>query len=319
MKKLSRYEVPKVVAKVKPVEKPPKSKRGLWIFLAVLVIFIIGLIATVVQREEPEYSPHDKAEPSRQPHSEAKPGDIITNSIGMKLVYMPPDKFMMGSPPNEKGRYSDEGPQHRVEISRGFYMGVTEVTQAQYRAIMGSNPSHFKGDEKELPVESISWNDAAEFCKKLSQKEGKAYRLPTEAEWEYACRAGTTTPFNTGETISTEQANYNGNYVYGTGRKGVYRGKTIAVGSFEANAFGLYDMHGNVWEWCSDWYDTDYYSKSGDLAVDPENTQKTDSRVFRGGLWSAYPGFCRSASRDGSALDYRSSSIGFRVVSLGFQ
>jgi len=177
----------------------------------------------------------------------------LGKGIKMEFVLIPSGEFIMGSPSNEEGRDRDEGPQHRVRISKGFYMGQTEVTQSQWRSVMSTKPSRFKGNN--LPVEQVPWNDAVEFCKKLSQRKGKTYRLPTEAEWEYACRAGTSTPFNTGSTISTSQANYNGNFTYGSGQKGVDRQKTTEVGSFAPNSFGLYDMHGNVWEWCSDWYD----------------------------------------------------------------
>ena len=239
---------------------------------------------------------------------------VITNSIGMKLVYIPAGEFMMGSPSPHHSRDSDEGPQHKVKISKGFWMGVTEVTQSQYRAVMGTNPSNFKGDNN--PVEMVTWNKATEFCKKLSQKDGKTYRLPTEAQWEYACRADTTTPFNTGQTISTDQANYNNDYVYATGSKGVYRKKTTEVGSFSANAFGLYDMHGNVWEWCSDWYGEDYYSNSS--SVDPEGPSTGEKRVLRGGGWKNGPRYCRSANRLRRSPVSSYYDFGFRIVSLNF-
>ena len=206
-------------------------------------------------------------------------GDVVTNSIGMKLIWIPPGKFIMGSPNNEKQRENSEGSRHRVQITNGFYMGVTPVTQIQYKRVVGTNPSFQKGDD--LPVEMINWNDAVEFCRKLSEKEGKTYTLPTEAQWEYACRAGTTTPFYTGETISTDQANYDGNYTYGKGCKGKYREKITPVASFAPNAFGLSDMHGNVWEWCSDWYDRDYFSKG--QGIDPQGPSSGTSRVLRGG------------------------------------
>ncbi|MEJ2703804.1 MAG: formylglycine-generating enzyme family protein, partial [Sedimentisphaerales bacterium] len=248
------------------------------------------------------------------------PRDTVTNSVGMKMVHVPAGKFMMGSRDSAddvgaKGgdagrRYADEHPQHLVSIARGFYIGATEVTQAQWRAVMGSNPSTFEGDD--LPVEGVSWNDAVEFCEKLSRKEGKTYRLPTEAEWEYACRAGTRTPFHTGETITTDQANYDGHGVYGNGRKGEYRRTTTRVGSFAPNAFGLYDMHGNVAEWCSDRYSEQYGAARP--SVDPKGPAKGRSRVFRGGSWNDFPSPCRSANRDGDWPDVRKYVIGFRVV-----
>ena len=241
------------------------------------------------------------------------PGDVMSNSIGMKLVWIPPGEFMMGSPSSERDRGDDER-QHRVRISRGFWMGQTEVTQGQWQSVMGNNPRHFKGTD--LPVEQVSWDEAVEFCGQLSRQEGKTYRLPTEAEWEYACRAGTTTPFNTGETINTDQANYDGNYTYGSGRKGVYRQKTVEVGSFSANAFGLYDMHGNVYEWCNDWYGENYYSSSP--GVDPQGSSSGAYRVLRGGSWHSLPRFCRSAIRRRGTPDLRFSGLGFRVVSLDF-
>jgi formylglycine-generating enzyme required for sulfatase activity len=245
----------------------------------------------------------------------AKPPKELTldcgNGASMKLVLIPAGEFKMGSPTSEKDQGDDESPQHQVKITKPFCMGVYVVTQAQYKAVMGVNPSYFKGENN--PVEWVSWNDAVEFCKKLSAKTGQTVRLPTEAEWEYACRAGTTTPFNTGETISTDQANYDGNYTYGSGRKGEYRGKTVAVGSFAANGFGLYDMHGNVWEWCQDWYDAEYYKHSP--TDDPPGPEKGQSRVLRGGAWYDIPRSCRSAARLGNDPWYRTShGNGFRVV-----
>jgi formylglycine-generating enzyme required for sulfatase activity len=241
----------------------------------------------------------------------------MTNSVGMKLVLIPAGEFLMGSPETEKKRSADEGPQHKVRITKSFYMGTTEVTQAQWRAVMGQavkgmNFSYFRGDN--LPVENKSWNDCQEFIKKLSANEGMTYRLPTEAEWEYACRAGTTTPFNTGETISTDQANYDGNNIYGNGVKGAFRQKTTPVGGFKPNAWGLYDMHGNVWEWCEDWYDSSYYRNS--LAADPTGPARGASRVLRGGSWKFYPKNCRSSSRNWYYPDSSINYIGFRVVAL---
>ena len=236
------------------------------------------------------------------------PEKEIVNSIGMKFVYIQPGDFMMGSPSGEKKRNSNER-QHKVTLTKGFYMGVTEVTQRQWKAVMGSNPSNFKGDD--LPVEQVSWNYCQEFIKKLnSQEGGNKYRLPTEAEWEYACRAGTTTPFFTGECISTDQANYRGNFPMPGCSKGMYRRKTLKVASFSPNAWGLYDMHGNVWEWCEDWYG-DY--PSGHV-TDPEGPSSGSSPVLRGGSWSDKASRLRSALRYGVDPDFRNHLLGFRVV-----
>ncbi len=165
----------------------------------------------------------------------------LTNSVGMKLRLVPPGQFLMGSPPGEPGRRADEN-QHLVMITQAFYLAATEVTQRQWKAVLGKNPSFFT--DNALPVETVSWADAADFCRKLSDKGGVAYRLPTEAEWEYACRAGTTTPFYTGDTISTDQANYDGNFTYANGKKGEFRETTTDAGRFPPNAWGLHDLHG---------------------------------------------------------------------------
>ncbi len=223
------------------------------------------------------------------------PPKNFTNSIGMKFVWIPPGTFMMGSPKGEEGRDPDElnnETQHKVTLTKGFYMGVHLVTQEQWQAVMGDNPSHFKGENK-LPVEQVNWDDCQEFVKKLRDKDKKRYRLPSEAEWEYSCRAGTTTPFHLGKTISTDQANYDGNYVYGNGKKGVFRDKTTPVDSFPANAWGLHDMHGNVWQFCQDWYG-DYPQKD---VVDPQGPEKGAERVVRGGDFGMGPKYCRSAFR----------------------
>ena len=241
-----------------------------------------------------------------------KVGETITNSIGMRLAYIPAGEFVMGAPPNEGHKKYDTEIPHRVKLTKPFLMGVTAVTQGQWKAVMGNNPSYFIGDD-DLPVEQVSWNDAVAFCGKLSDKDKKTYRLPTEAEWEYACRAGTTTPFNTGETISADQANFNGQEApYGKGQKGEYRQKTTRVGSFPPNAWGLYDMHGNVMQWCSDFYGT---YDAGD-AVDPQGATNgwNPNRMTRGGAWNSAAEGCRSAFRIGGAPDYRGNHNGFRVV-----
>ena len=255
----------------------------------------------------------------------------LGNKVTMKLVQIPAGKFLMGSPDAEQKEaaksvaaagvkeedvrkwFANESPQHEVTISKPFYMGIYDVTQEQYEQVMGQNPSTVKGPQN--PVETVSWDDAVEFCKKLSAKTGKTVVLPTEAQWEYACRAGTKTPFNTGETISTDQANYDGNSVYGNGVKGEYRQKTTPVGTFKPNAFGLYDMHGNVWQWCADRYDEKYYGNSP--KADPTGPADGAARVLRGGSWGSYPRSCRSAYRCFSSPVYRSCFNGFRVVVSG--
>lgn len=213
----------------------------------------------------------------------------------------------MGSPKDEKERKDDET-QHKVTLTRGFYMGVYTVTQEQWKEVMGNNPSHFKG-EKNLPVENVSWDDCQEFLKKLREKDKKAYRLPTEAEWEYACRAGTKTPFHFGDTISTDQANYNGESILAIGKKGVFRKKTTPADSFPANAWGLCDTHGNAWQWCQDWFG-EYPQK--DL-VDPQGPENGKQRVLRGGCWSNLPLLCRSAYRFKIEPGFHINGIGFRL------
>ncbi|NJR73657.1 MAG: formylglycine-generating enzyme family protein [Scytonema sp. CRU_2_7] len=236
----------------------------------------------------------------------------LGNGITLEMVEIPGGQFVMGSPPSEKERESDEGPQHTVTI-QSFFMGRFAVTQEQYQAVMGDNRSYFKGAKR--PVENVSWEQASEFCDKLSQRIGKSYRyrLPSEAEWEYVCRAGTTTPFHYGETVTTALANYHGNYTYGSGPKGEYRQQTTDVGSFPPNAFGLYDMHGNVWEWCLDtWHDNYDGAPSDGSAWLSENDNQF--RVLRGGSWYLNPRYCRSANRAWFPRDGRSDDIGFRVV-----
>ncbi len=193
---------------------------------------------------------------------------------------------------------------------RRFFLGKYPVTQKQYEAVMGNNPSYFKGPNR--PVENVSWNDTTEFFQRLSQKTGRQYRLPSEAEWEYACRAGTTTPFYFGETITTDLANYNGNYTYGSAPKGIYREETTDVGSFPPNAFGLYDMHGNVWEWCQDVWHENYSGAPTDGSA-WESGGDSSYRMLRGVSWHNHPKNCRCANRNKG--DYAGSiNNGFRVV-----
>ncbi|MGL5061234.1 MAG: SUMF1/EgtB/PvdO family nonheme iron enzyme [Microcoleus sp.] len=233
----------------------------------------------------------------------------IGNGITLDMVAIPGGSFVMGSPDTEAERDSDEGPQRTVKISP-FFMGRYEITQEQYQAVMGNNPSAFKGAKR--PVEKVSWDEAVEFCRKLSKKTGHAYRLPSEAEWEYACRAGTTTPFYFGETIAPDLVNYDGNNPYGSTPKGIYRQQTTNVGSFPPNAFGLYDMHGNVWEWCTDKWHNNYNGSPTDGSS--WETGKSEYRVHRGGSWYYNAANCRSADRDGYSVGVRDRDVGFRVA-----
>ncbi|MBR8835277.1 MAG: formylglycine-generating enzyme family protein [Stigonema ocellatum SAG 48.90 = DSM 106950] len=243
----------------------------------------------------------------------------LHNNVILEMVAIPHGTFLMGSPSTEEGHRKEESPQHEVTVPP-FFMGKYPVTQAQWRAVaaleqvnreLNPDPSNFKGDN--LPVEKISWYAAVEFCDRLSKHTKKDYRLPSEAEWEYACRAGTTTPFHFGETITSDLANYNAKYTYGDSPKGEGRSKTTEVGSFGvANAFGLYDMHGNLWEWCADhWHDNYNAATTDSSAWINENNYQT---LLRGGSWNYYPQFCRSANRYRYAPDNVNVNIGFRVV-----
>ena len=233
-------------------------------------------------------------------------------TTGMKFVKVPEGCFQMGSPSTEKKRSSNET-QHKVCLDE-FWLGKYEVTQGQWEAVMGSNPSNFKKGDKH-PVEQVSWDDAQEFLKKLSVRSSSTFRLPTEAEWEYSCRAGTKTPFSFGNTISADtETNYDGNYPYRGGSKGKYRQSTTPVGSFPANAWGLHDMHGNVWEWAQDIYAGDAYSKH--RRKNPIYEASGSSRVNRGGSWDSYAGFLRCAYRYRDTPDVSHYSLGFRAVAV---
>ena len=222
----------------------------------------------------------------------------------MEMVYCPPGEFVMGSPADEEGRFDHET-QHRVRLTKGFWLGKYPVTQGQWQSVMGNNPSHFKGDD--LPVEFVSWDDCQIFVKKVNAAQGCGARLPTEAEWEYACRAGTTTVYFWGNALNGDKANCNGNYPCGTKTKGAYLEKVTPVGRYAPNSWGFFDMHGNVWEWCADWCG-DY---SGD-AVDPKGPSSGSNRVLRGGSWYTYARSCRSADRYGQGPGYRNIDCGFR-------
>ncbi len=238
----------------------------------------------------------------------------LGDDIKLEMVEITGGLFLMGSDGKEHGRNKNEGPQHKVKVS-DFYIGKYEITQAQWKTLMAANPSRYKGDD--LPVDSVTWNDAVTFCRRLSKITGREYRLPTEAEWEYSCRAGTTTPFAFGETILSSIVNYDGTpYPIKLNILGSYRGKTLPVGNFGvANSFGLYDMHGNVWEWCQDVYHENYHNAPNN-GVAWENGNDTERKVVRGGNFflSAYNS--RSAYRVGYKADENLDCFGFRVVCI---
>jgi formylglycine-generating enzyme required for sulfatase activity len=234
----------------------------------------------------------------------------LGGGVTMELVLIPDGKFKMGSPELENGRDKYEGPQHRVRIAKPFYMGKYEVTQAQWKAVMGYNPSRFEVDDR--PVENVSWHDCRDFCGRVSRL-GRRVRLPSEAEWEYACRAGTTTPFYFGANVSTDQANYDGTYPYAGGPKGAYRKETTPVGTFPGNAFGLFDMHGNVWEWCEDVRHDNYTGAPSDGSAWVADGDQ-NGRIVRGGAWNDYEIYLRSASRNWLRPDSRHDLMGFRVA-----
>jgi formylglycine-generating enzyme required for sulfatase activity len=236
----------------------------------------------------------------------------LGGGVKLELVEIPAGSFTMGSPSSEADRSEDEGPQHQVTV-KGFLMGKTEVTQAQWRAVMGTNPSYFKGDD--LPVEQVSWEDAKEFCRKLSARTGRNNRLPSEAEWEYAARGGTKTPFAFGATISPTVVNYDGDYPYGNAAKGLNRAKTVAAGSLPANEWGLHEMHGNVWEWCEDVTHENYAGAPSDGTAWLSGGHAV-LRVLRGGSWSYIGLAACSAYRAWLTLDSRNNPTGFRVVAV---
>ena len=252
----------------------------------------------------------------------------FTNSVGIELIEMSAGRFEMGAPESEAGSRLDERPVHEVRITQPFWLGVYEVTQAQYEAVTGENPSYFSssgGGAKKVagmntdrfPVEQVSWKEAVEYCRLLSARPeeieaGRIYRLPNEAEWQYACRAGTQTPFYFGESLGSDQANINGNFPYGGAERGPFLGRTCDVGSYEPNAFGLYDMHGNVAEMMNDWYARYYFEDSP--GVDPQGPEKGSDKVVLGGSWGTDAARCRSSFRRSNATSGSAYFFGFRVA-----
>jgi uncharacterized protein (TIGR02996 family) len=265
---------------------------------------LLRLLHTLTQQIDPPERPAREARLRGLLESGVKPvGPFWTHSVGMQFACIPPGTFLMGSPPNDPDR-RDYETQHRVTLTEGFCMGVHPVTQAQWQAIMGDNPSGFKGDT--LPVETVSWDDCQEFVEMLGQRTGERFRLPTEAEWEYACRAGTTTAYSTGDGLDAlKRAGW-------CSYDGKYRGaeETRPVGQFEPNAWGLYDMHGNVYEWCQDRYGP--YEKQDQK--DPKGSTNGTDRVLRGGSWLGHPRACRSAYRLRGEPGDRSDCFGCRVL-----
>lgn len=293
-----------LVPQARPVEQAgrdekarPGKKTPVWLYGLLLVLLVIGGVFAKGVLFPAREGPKTEVSP---PSSEGRKSPF-TNSIGMRFAHIPPGAFMMGSPSHEEGRSSKDETQHRVTLTTGFHMGVTEVTQGQWKAVMGSNsnPSDSKNCGDDCPVENVSWEDCQEFIRRLNQKEGTdRYRLPTEAEWEYACRAGTTGPY-AGDLDSM-------------GWYGRNSGKTThPVGQKRPNAWGLYDMHGNVWEWVHDWYGKDYYVNSP--STDPKGPSGGSSRVIRGGSWRDVARHCRSAIRSPGDLGFGYNILGFRL------
>jgi formylglycine-generating enzyme required for sulfatase activity len=242
------------------------------------------------------------------------------------MVTIPPGHFVMGSPPGEAERRDNEGPQHLVKLE-GFWMGQTPITQAQWRQVMGTNPSEFQGDwadQDQRPVELVSWEQAMAFCAKLRERTGRHYSLPSEAQWEYACRAGTTTPFHCGATLISELANFCTSSTNGAAPKVDYWGQTSTVEQFPANRWGLLDPHGNVWEWCLDDWHSSYHGAPEDgrawLARQGLSRLEREGgggdRLLRGGSWLRVPEECRAAYRGWFRPDSRVINVGFRVCCL---
>jgi formylglycine-generating enzyme required for sulfatase activity len=280
---------------------------------------VLAALSNTKARVRQQVSPHSLKQSIYSPINipklpENTPLDTFTEDLGkgvkLEMIAIPGGTFLMGSPENEVERFSDESPQHEVTVP-GFFIGKYQLTQLQYQTIMGTNPSYFKGDNR--PVEGVCWEDAVKFCQKLNHRTLGNYRLPSEAEWEYACRAGTKTPFHFGDNVTTDLVNYNGNYPYPSAPKGKYREQTTDVGIFPPNAFGLYDMHGNVWEWCEDERHENYINAPTD-GSSWQSRISLGQKVLRGGCWHDYARYCRSACRLKSPCCSRNYFYGFRVV-----
>lgn len=256
-----------------------------------------------------------RSRPMAAPSGRTFRDTLASGGEGPLMVEIPAGRFIMGSPSEEPKRLKSEGPQHEVRIAQPFAMGVYAVTFDEYDRYADDTGDAKPNDEGwgrgKRPVINVSWHDVQAYCVWLRQQTGQSYRLPSEAQWEYACRGGTTTPFHFGERLGTDQANFDGNFTYNGSTKGEYRKKTVPVGSFAPNAFGLYDMHGNVWEWCQDgWHDA-YEGAPGDGSA--RESEVNRSRVLRGGSWNLNPESCRSARRNLCVPEFRYNRLGFRV------
>jgi len=271
--------------------------RGVRAVLAGSVTVVTVLLAAGGCRRESPPAPPAKPTTTTSPAKPTSGGEVVTNSVGMKLAYVPAGTFMMGSPPDEANRDDDET-QRKVTLTRGFYIGTTEVTQKQWQAVMGFNPAETKADD--LPASRISWANALAFCRKLGRAEGRTYRLPTEAEWEYACRARAAGP-----VAGTGKLDEMGWHIDNSDE----RPRPVATKG--PNAWGLFDMHGNAMEWCADRYARDV---APEPATDPAGPAEGAERVARGGSWGHYPRACRAAARASVRPAYQLKQVGFRVV-----
>ncbi len=296
------------------------KKSRMWLIVGAMAAFAGGCGLVVATEPMTGPSPEQQAAPQEQAIAEtsATPRQVspeqqaaaeklglpvvITNSIGVKLVLIPAGEFMMGAPQNNADRIADSGPQHRVRITKPFYLGLYEVSRKEYDAVTGSNPSSFKPDD--LPIQNVNWEQSVEFCRKLSAREDRMYRLPTEAEWEYACRCGHTTRYSFGDEPGP------------LADHGWFRensaGTVHSVGKKLPSAWGLFDMHGNLWEWCLDWYGEDYYAKSP--MDDPSGPATGFDRVGRGGSWDDHASELGAAFRCFGPPSKRYPITGFRLA-----
>jgi len=239
-------------------------------------------------------------------------GPFVTGAVGMEFAWIPAGTFLMGSPEDEHGRDRDET-QHRVTLSHGWWMGRHLVTQSQWAAVMGANTSHFRDRGHNLPAEWVSWDDCVGFCQEMGNLDGRPYRLPSEAEWEYACRGGIGTPFWFGETIDRTRCNYESSYAYNGGPTHAPQNVTTPATKYPANPFGLSDIHGNLQEYCADRHSGEHSGYAARAISNPRGPSRGQYRIIRGGSWGAHPSRCRSAEREWIRRNDRSQFVGFRV------